>query len=177
MKLLFFNLLTGFVVLSGCVSSHSKNDQAEAVKKYRQAQQSSLDDQTRIRLLSEAVKLYDEYPQAYLDRALLFDKLNNFSQAEKDYSSAIKTAPENNKPRYYFMRGRFYQEGKRDFKSAEDDYNNACKLGEQEYDNEIPSYYYFRGVLFQTEIKSDKALEDYNFWHGKIVVKNRLTSF
>jgi len=165
MKLFLSVLFIFCFVTYGCNivnSGPNPSSQAAALKKYQQSLDASLNDLAKIKLLSEAIQIVNSYWVAYHDRAKIYVKTGRLNEAERDYTKAIDYAPENHKPRYHFIRGRFYQEHKKDLESAEKDYTLACTLPDKDYDDKLPFYFAQRGIMYQDMKKKDLAIKDYN---------------
>lgn len=103
--------------------------------------------------LTQAIKINPKYANAFHNRALLREKLNDRSGAISDYSQSISIQKS---AKSYANRGVLLARNK-DYGKAIADYNEAIKLSPQ-----YALAFYNRAIAYEAEKKIDLAIADYN---------------
>ena len=102
----------------------------------------------------KAIELKSDFPEAYMNRGVVYAEKRDFDRAIEDYNMAITLNP--NYAEYYNNRGLAYN-GKRDFDRAIEDFDMAIKLK--------PDYaepYNDRGLAYNGKRDFDRAIEDFD---------------
>lgn len=97
-----------------------------------------------IEQLDAAIRLKDDYPNAYFNRGEIYFELGNFASAIEDYSNAIELNPKD--PQYYNSRAhsRFLLD---EYEDALTDYKQATELGADSgaFQTDLADAYQFLG--------------------------------
>jgi tetratricopeptide (TPR) repeat protein len=109
-----------------------------------------------IQELSKAIQINSRYTIAYFTRAVVYEQLQEFSQAISDYNEAISISPQN--ADIYYNRGVLKDVKLNDIQGALTDYDRAITL-----DPQYAKIYNSRGVLKATKLNDIQgALADYD---------------
>ena len=103
---------------------------------------------------TKAIELKSDFPEAYSNRGLAYNRKGDFDHAIKDYNMAIKIDP--NYAGAYNNRGLAYN-GKGDFDHAIKDFDTAIQLMP-----DLVEAYNNRGISYHKKDDFDSAIKDYN---------------
>ncbi|MBN1936085.1 MAG: BMP family ABC transporter substrate-binding protein [Anaerolineae bacterium] len=123
------------------------------------------DPQAALADFNRFIELEPDNPQGYAERAVVYENLQDYAQAAVELTLALERAPEEDKPAYYFNRGRDYQfSGQLD--KAIDDYDQSIA---QSPDVEA---YFWRGMAYYQTENNEAALADFDQvlllgWEGR----------
>ena len=101
-----------------------------------------------------SISLIKNRPELYADRGLVHLILKNYTNAESDFSSALKLSPQNHI--YYTRRGNA-RTGLKDYQAAIEDYSLAIH-----YNSDFVQAYNNRGILYRDISRFDLALDDFS---------------
>ncbi len=106
-----------------------------------------------IKTLGKAIAYHRDNPEAYIERALVYDLNGKAAMSKTDFTKAIGIDPKNPLP--YYRRGMYYLE-KQKYELAIEDFTLAIK-----YNKSAPAdYYFYRGSCYFNTHQKDKACED-----------------
>lgn len=123
------------------------------------------DPQAALADFDRVVELEPDSPQGYAQRAVLYEALEDYERAAVEWTLSLERAPDEEKPVYYFNRGRAYlMVGQPDKAIA--DYNQALA---QVSDVEA---YFSRGIAYYRLQNDEAALADFDQvlllgWEGR----------
>ncbi|MBI4243581.1 MAG: tetratricopeptide repeat protein [Planctomycetes bacterium] len=116
------------IVLSwGIIVCCSPAKSEEALSEYNKAKKITENNpDTALKLLDKAIELDPIFPQAFQQKALIYEKQNRTDLAEINYTKAIEVSPTDKSSIYYHSRARYYHRNKK-YDKAERDYKIALE--------------------------------------------------
>ena len=127
---------------------HNRVDKATTVNLKQREYERAIEHYTK------AIELKSDFPDAYMNRGIIYAAKSDFDRAIEDYNMAIKLKPDH--AGAYNNRGLAYDD-KGDFDRAIEDYNKAIQLMP-----EFVEAYNNRGASYHKKGDFDRAIENYN---------------